>query len=321
MLFLHGDLLDHGLGRGQLVPAAEGHQDRACADGGVKPLRKASLGAGVQIVCRLQKVFRKGTGDLLFRRDRRSCFHGDVFFRTVGIQKFTADIHDGIAVPVHGEARIFRDHCYRGCHQVFLVGQFEECFQVMRLDHHGHTLLALADGQFRAVQAVVFFRDRIQVDLKTGCQFADGDRNAAGTEIIAALDHQGSVLVAEQPLKLSFFRRITFLDFRAAGFQGFHGMGFGRAGGSAAAVTSRGPAQQYHDVSRGRNFPADIFRRSRCDHGTDFHTLGGIAGMVDFIYDTRGQTDLVAVGRVAGGSRGHDLSLGKFALDGFVDRL
>ena len=52
--FLPGDLVDHGLGGGELILATEGHEDGAPADGGVKPLRQAPLGADVQVRCQIQ---------------------------------------------------------------------------------------------------------------------------------------------------------------------------------------------------------------------------------------------------------------------------
>ena len=43
---------------------------------------------------------------------------------------------------------------------------------------------------------------------------------------------------------------------------------------------------------------------------THLHALGHVAGVVDLVDLTGGQTDLVAVGAVAGGGGGHELALG-----------
>ena len=45
----------------------------------------------------------------------------------------------------------------------------------------------------------------------------------------------------------------------------------------------------------------------------DLHALGHVAGVVDLVDLTGGQTDLVAVGAVAGGGGGHELALGQLA--------
>ena len=44
-----GDLLNHGLDRGLLIFAAEGHEHGPGADGGVEPLGQASAGAQIEI--------------------------------------------------------------------------------------------------------------------------------------------------------------------------------------------------------------------------------------------------------------------------------
>ncbi len=60
-----------------------------------------------------------------------------------------------------------------------------------------------------------------------------------------------------------------------------------------------------------------IFRRSCCDNCADLHSLCHIAWMIDFIYLSCCQTDLVSVGAVACGRGRHQLSLGQLARSGF----
>ena len=98
-------------------------------------------------------------------------------------------------------------------------------------------------------------------------------------------------------------------------------MGLGGAGGTAAAVTTGGAAQQDHHIAGVGALPADIFRRSGGDDSADLHALGGIAGVVDFVHNAGGQTDLVAVGGIACGGGGDNLPLGQLAGDGLGDGL
>ena len=79
--------------------------------------------------------------------------------------------------------------------------------------HHGHALLGLGDGEFGAVEAVVFLGHVVEVDLERGRDLADGDRDAAGAEVVADLDLPAGARVAEQALDLPFGGRVAFLHF------------------------------------------------------------------------------------------------------------
>ena len=94
-------------------------------------------------------------------------------------------------------------------------------------------------------------------------------------------------------------------------------MGFGGACCTAAAVTTGSAAQQDNNIAVFRTFSAYIFRRSRTDNCTDFHSLSHIAIVVNFVYLTCCQTDLVAVRAVTSSSCGNDFSLRQFALECF----
>ena len=85
VLLLHGNLLDHGLDRGELILSAEGHQHRSGTDGGVETLTEPAFGAAVEIRRGLAKERTEGAGDRLCPGLR---FRGDgvnMFFRTVGV--------------------------------------------------------------------------------------------------------------------------------------------------------------------------------------------------------------------------------------------
>ena len=186
--------------------------------------------------------------------------------------------------------------------------------------HAGHPLLAFGDSQFGAVQALVFFGNGVQVDHQAVRQFADGHRNTAGAEVVAAADQAGDLRLAEQTLQFPFFRRVALLHFAAAGFNGLDGVALGGAGGAAATVPSGASAQQDDDVAGFRHFPDHVFCRGSAHHSADLHSLGHIAGVVNFTDLAGSQADLVAVGGVAVGSAVDQLLLGQLALDGFAYR-
>ena len=97
-------------------------------------------------------------------------------------------------------------------------------------------------------------------------------------------------------------------------------MGFGRTGCTAAAVSSGSAAQQNHNITRFRFCTDDILFRSSRNDCTDFHTLGNIVGMINFLYKAGGKTDLVAIGTVAVGSGGDNLGLGQLARQSLIKR-
>ena len=94
-------------------------------------------------------------------------------------------------------------------------------------------------------------------------QLADGNRYAAGAEVVAALDQAGRFGIAEQALKLALFRRITLLHLGTAAFQRLQRVGFGGSGCAAAAVTSGASAQQDDYIGRRGTLTNHVFLRSR----------------------------------------------------------
>ena len=93
-------------------------------------------------------------------------------------------------------------------------------------------------------------------------------------------------------------------------------MGLGGAGRAADTVASGAPAQKQDDIACLRAFADDVFGRSRADDRAAFQALGDIAFMVDFGDQSGRQTDLVAVGGVAGSSCLGKLTLRQFSLQG-----
>jgi len=241
--FLQRNQVSHGLYRGQLVPAAEGHEDRTPADGGVKALRESPAGTDVQVPDERPHTLGKPGGDRFLIVLRCGGSDLDMLFRAVGIQEIPRHIDDGLPAPAHDEPWGLRHDRHRSSFQVLPPGELDETRGIFLRYDDRHALLGLADGQFRTVQAFVFLGHGIQVDLQAVCQFADGDAHAARAEVVAALDEAGGLRVSEKPLELSLFRGIALLYLSSAGFQGLQRVRLGGARGASDAVPSGAPAQ------------------------------------------------------------------------------
>ena len=313
IFLFYGYFIYHRLDGCFLVFTAERHQNCARTDCGVETFRQTSLRADVQILCQFHVACFEISGNFFCEFFRRSGSHIDVFFRTIGIQECTGQMYDLFAVPCHFQCRFF---CYSGnhcCFQVFLECQFFESFYVICSNHNCHSFLRFGNSQFCAVQTIIFLRYCIQVDFQTICQFTDGNGNTACTKVVTTFDEFGGLGISEQSLQFSFFGSVTLLYFCAAAFQRFYCMGFGGACRTAAAVTACFAAQQDYDITVFRTFSAYVFRRSRCDNCTDFHSLRNITGVIQFINLTCSQTDLVTVRAVACCCSLYDGSLRQFA--------
>ena len=139
----------------------------------------------------------------------------------VGIQKFPADVHDRLTAPVHPQPTGIRDPGHQGRFEILFTGQRNESGGIGRGDHDRHPLLGLGNRQLGSIQPFILFRHSIQIDLEPGCQFADRHRHTAGAKIVAFLDQAADRRIAEQALNFPFGGRVSFLNFRTAGGQGF----------------------------------------------------------------------------------------------------
>ena len=169
-------------------------------------------------------------------------FHFCVFGRTVGIKEFPGKIDYFFTAPMHGEAARVGYPGYQGGFQVFFFRIFDEEVDVFWSNDDGHPFLGFADRQFGAVQSFIFLRHGIKVDIQAVSKLANGNGNAAGAEIVAALDEAGNLFISEQALNFALFRRVAFLDFGATCFQGGNVMRFRGTCGAAAAVPACFPA-------------------------------------------------------------------------------
>ena len=144
-------------------------------------------------------------------------------------------------------------------------------------------------------------------------QLAHRHRNAAGAEVVAALDEPACVLAAEQALELALHGGVALLHLGAALLQALGALGLGRARGAADAVATGAAAEQDDDVAVTGLLATHVVGRGGAHHGTDLHALGDIAGVVELVHLAGGQADLVAVARVARRRGGDELALGQLA--------
>ena len=317
IFLFYGYFIYHRLDGCFLVFAAERHQNCTGTDCGVETFRQTSLRADVQILCQIHVTCFEISGDFFYEFFRSCRSNINVFFSTIGIQECSGQVNDLFAVPCHFQSRFCCYFRYNSCFQVFAVCQFFESFNVCCSNNNCHSFLRFGNSQFCAVQTIIFFRYCVQVDFQTICQFTDGNGNTACTKVVTTFDQSGCFSVSEQSLQFSFFRSVTFLNFCTAAFQGFYCMRFGGTCCTAAAVTACFAAQQDDHIAVFGTFSAYVFSRSRCDNRTDFHSLRNITGVIDFIYLTCSQTDLVTVGAVTCCCSLNDCSLRQFAGDCF----
>ena len=220
----HRHFGNHCLCLGQLVFAAVRHEHTGCTDGGVEHLHKALLRAGVQIRQGIQPllsyiadvVTSLQRGILRIRNvDKDIC----LLMCAVRVKEGTGDIDDILSSPVQHKAGLFRDDSHFDSLKVLLSRIIEEFIRILRAHDNSHALLRFGDRKLCTIEAGIFFRNLVQIHGKAGCQFADGNGNTAGTEVIALLDDLRHLRAAEHSLQLALGRCITFLHLCAAGLQ------------------------------------------------------------------------------------------------------
>ena len=176
--------------------------------------------------------------------------------------------------------------------------------------------MGFGNGEFGAVESVVFFGNGIEVDAKRGCDFADGDRDSAGAEVIADFDFASEDRVAEKALDFAFGWGVALLDLGGI-FERGVGMFLGRSGGAADAIAS-GAATDQKDGIAGGGFAAEDLRAwGSGNDRTDLEAFGDIARVVNFGDFTGRESDLVAVGGIPVSCGAADFSLWQFAWQRF----
>ena len=213
----------------------------------------------------------------------------------VGVEEGAGEIDDGFAAPGHDEAAAVGDVGDVDAFEVFLVGLGDEVVDFRGIDADGHAFLGFGNGEFGAVEAVVFFRDGIEVDDERGGDFADGDGDAAGAEVVADFDFAGEFRVAEEALDFALGGGVALLDFGGVFERGIV-VFLGGTGGSADAVAAGASADEQDDIAGCGGAAEDVGARGGGDDRADFEALGDVAGVIDFRDLAGGEADLVAVG-------------------------
>ena len=237
----------------------------------------------------------------------------------VGVEEGAGEVDDGLAAPFHPQAAAVGDVGDVDALEVLLVGFGDEVGGIGGVDADGHAFLRFGNGEFGAVEAVVFLRHGIEVDVERGGNLADRDRHAAGAEVVADFDLLGEFRIAEQALDLALGRGVALLDFGGV-FQSGVGVLLRRTGRTADAVAPGAAADEEDNIAGRRRAAEDLRARRGGDHGADFQALRDVAGVVDFRDLAGGEADLVAVGRVAGGGDLADLLLRKLAGESLGER-
>ena len=320
------NLSHHSLSFCQLIFTTIWHKYASCSDGSVKHLHQTFLGTGIQICQHRQPCCFCICRRFFFTLQNISLFIRNVYqnfcllMRTVGIQESTGNINNFFFSPVQYQTRFFGNNGYHNSLQVFFVGVFHEFVNIFRIYNNCHTLLGLGDCDLGSVQTGVFFRYFIQIDLQTRCQFTDSYGYTAGTEVVTFLDQFTYFFSAEHTLDLTFGRRISFLYFGSAHFDGSFGMYFGRSGSTTDTVTASTSAKQDDDIARIGILSLDCTSWSSAHNRTDLHTFCHIIRMIDFFYITGSQTDLVTIGAVTVCSTTNQFLLRQFSFQCLFNR-
>ena len=323
-LAVNGKLCDHGHVRRELRLAAKRHKHRSRTDRAVEALGKALVGRHVDIGQNArQTLFKRGAFRCSPRGSiRTALLHVNIHALrcAVAVQERARKIDNRIVVPGHTHARLLRNNGNRRGFQIFLVRKRNERVHVFGGKRHRHALLALGNGQLRAVQAVVFLRHAVQIDLQAVGQLAHGNGNAARAKVVAALDHATCIATAEQTLNLAFNRRVALLDLGTARLNGARIVRLRGTRGAADAVAARATAQKDNDIGGSRRLAANVVGRRGTHNRAHFHVLCGITRVIHFADLARCQANLVAVARITRSCRGCQLALRQLARDGFGNR-
>ena len=135
---------------------------------------------------------------------------------TCAVNEFSLEVCYDLSVIVHSHALSVSNIRDMGNFDVLAVAIFHELSLVLSLDNDRHSLLRLTDGKFSSIEPIVFYRNPVEINVKTVGKLTDCDAHAAGTEVIGLLYKLGHFRTAEQSLEFSLLRSISLLDLTAA---------------------------------------------------------------------------------------------------------
>ena len=103
---------------------------------------------------------------------------------TCRVNKLAADICHHFAFVELAHMSSIRNVGYMSnLHVVFTTIRFK-CFAIFSLNHNSHTLLRFANSQFCRIQARIFGRYTIQIDIQSVSQLTDGYTYSTCSEVI-----------------------------------------------------------------------------------------------------------------------------------------
>ena len=322
----HRNFCHHSLCLSSLIFSAVRHEHTAGSDGTVKHLYQTLLRTGIQICKHIQPLFLRVCRSLLRTFQDISFLVWNIYqnfcllMSTIGIQERTGNIYNFFISPFENQTRFFCNNGYNNSLQILLIGIFHEFIYIFRVNHNSHTLLRFRNSNFCSVKTCIFFRNLIQIYLKTGCQFTDCNRNSACTKVITFLNQPADFFSAEHTLNLTLCRSIAFLNFRTTHFNGCFCMNLGGTGSTTNTITSGTSAQQDDNITRIRVFSLNRTSWSRTENSTDFHTFCHIIRMINFFYISGCQTDLVTVRTITVCCASNQLLLRQFSFQCLFNR-
>ncbi len=239
-------------------------------------------------------------GERVARLDSAYCGLGEM--ACAGrVDEFAAQVGGYLVAIEHSHATGGGHVGHMGHLKVLLMAIAHEFIHVFGFNHYRHAFLAFADGYFCGVEAGIFCRHTVKIDVEAVGEFSDCHAHASGSEVVGFLYESCHLRTSEQASDLAFFRRISFLHLASAFFERRSGVLFGRACGSADAVSACAASEHKHHVAFRRAFTTHVGSFYGSYHGSYFKALGNIVGMINFAHMCCGQANLVAVGRVSGG--------------------
>ena len=166
-LAVNGQLCNHRHRRRELRASAKGHKDGSCSYSGVEALGESLVRGNVEVAYNRVHALgqaRSSPGGL--PATLRANVDILVLRRTIGAQKLTAHIDDGLSAPLHGEARLSANRGYRGSFEVFLARVGEELINIFGRKRYGHALLRLRDSKLGAVEPLVLLGNEVEVYMQ-----------------------------------------------------------------------------------------------------------------------------------------------------------
>ena len=192
--------------------SSERREDSSCADGRVEAFAETLLGGGIEVA--------KGFGEAFISNAAERAFGADVFdvdrgllLHAICVEKGAGEIDDGFTTPGHSESAGVGDGGDVDAFKVFLIRLRDEVIHFGGVDTDRHAFLRFRNGEFGAIESVVFLGDGIEIDIEAVGDFTDGDGDATCSEVVADFDFGSEFGISEEALDFALGGSVAFLDF------------------------------------------------------------------------------------------------------------